>query len=260
MKITNVEALYLRAARDQGAHRQLAGRAADPHHHRCRHRRLGRGRRLPLGGQGDRRGAHVAHARHRPAPHPHRRGSDGDRAALGQDVPGHALLRPRGCGDPGHGRDRPRLVGHQGQGAQDAGLAGDRRPLPRPAAGLRLEHDAVHARGQRRAGAQGQGRGLHRGQVRLGAVRQGRQDRLPIPGRHAQGRGRRVRPDARRGPGLGRDHDHPARQAVRAVRPVLDRGAAAAGRSRRLRARSAGTSCSGWPPARRSAPFAGSSA
>ena len=55
-------------ARDQGAHRQLAGRAADPHHHRRRDHRLGRGRRLPVGGQGDRRGAHVAHDRHRPAP------------------------------------------------------------------------------------------------------------------------------------------------------------------------------------------------
>ena len=212
-----------------------------------------------MGGQGDRRGADVAHDRHRPAPDPHRRGSDGDRAALAQDVPGHALLRPRGCGDPGHGRDRPRPVGHQGQGAQDAGVAGDRRPLPRPAARLCLEHDAVHARGQRRAGAQGHGRGLHRGQVRLGAVRQGRQDRLPVPRRDAQGGGQRVRPDARRRPGLGRDHDHPARQAVRAVRPVLDRGAAAAGRSRRLHARSASTSSSGWPPARRNAPSAASS-
>ena len=38
--------------------------------------------------------------------------------ALAQDVPGHALLRPRGCGDPGHGRDRPRALGHQGQGAR----------------------------------------------------------------------------------------------------------------------------------------------
>ena len=36
---------------------------------------------------------------------------------LAQDVPGDALLRPRGCGDPGHGRDRPGAVGHQGQGA-----------------------------------------------------------------------------------------------------------------------------------------------
>ena len=98
-------------AGDQGPHRQLAGRAADPHHHRCRDHRLGRGRRLPVGGQGDRRSADVPHHRHRPAPHPHRRGPDGDRAALAQDVPGHALLRPRRGGDPGHGRDRPRACG-----------------------------------------------------------------------------------------------------------------------------------------------------
>ena len=142
----------------------------------------------------------------------------------------------------------------KGKALRDAGLAGDRRPLPRPPARLRLEHDAVHARGQRRAGAQGQGRGLHRGQVRLGAVRQGRQDRLRHPGRDAQGRRQRFRPDARCRPGLGRDHDHPARPAVRAVRPVLDRGAAAAGRSRRLRQGQPAHRASGWPPARRNAP------
>ena len=246
---------------DQGADRQLAGRAPDPRLDGRRHHRLGRGRRLPVGREGDRRGADVPHDRHRPEAGPRRRGPDGDRPPLDQDVRGDPLLRPRGCGDPGDGRDRPGALGHQGQGAQDAGLAGDRRQVPRPPARLLLQHDAVHARGHGRPGEEGEGRRLHRRQVRLGAVRPLRPwPRPPLPRRDAQGRRAGLRPDARRRPGLGRDDHDPARQGVRALRPVLDRGAAATPTTSRATASSPTASRSASPPARRSARSAASSA
>ena len=70
-----------------------------------------------------------------------------------QDVPGHVVLRARGRGDPGHGRHRPRALGHQGQGARAAGLQAARRRLSQAGAGVRLQHVPVHRRGDRGARA-----------------------------------------------------------------------------------------------------------
>ena len=77
---------------------------------------------------------------------------------------------------------------------------------------LRLEHVPVRPEATASAGEEGQGRGLHRGQVRLGAVRAGCQDRLRVSRGDPRCGRRRHGPDAGRRPDLGRqDHAQRAR-------------------------------------------------
>ena len=98
-----------------------------------------------------------------------------------------------------------------------------------------------------------QGRRLHRRQVRLGAVRARPEDRLRLSGRDARGRRRRLRPDAGRGPRLGRDHDDPARASCSSPTACSGSRSRCRPTTSTATAGSAGRSASGSRPARRNA-------
>ena len=68
LKITGVEAIYLRLPAGQGAVRQRPGRPDRQGHDRRRDHRLRRGRLQPDGGQGVHRGAVLAHDGDRAGP------------------------------------------------------------------------------------------------------------------------------------------------------------------------------------------------
>ena len=106
--------------------------------------------------------------------------------------------------DPARGRatPTPRLtVSAPTACAPAAGVQAAGRRLSQAGARVPVEHVPVHRRGDRGARAAGAGPGLHRSQVRLGAVRPGPQDRLrlsgcdPRRGRRRHGHHARRRPD-----------------------------------------------------------------
>ena len=253
MKITDVEALYLRLpeiqARTDSSQDALIVKVSTD----AGITGWGEVDGCPYVDQGDHRGADVAHPGDRPARAAARRGPARDRPAVAQDVSGHAVLRPRGRGDPGDGRDRPGALGHQGQGAPAAGVQAAGRRLSQAGAGLRLEHVPVHRRGDR-----GRARGRRRTRASPRSSSAGsrsagtRRPTAPISMRSGRGR-RRHGHHARRRADLGRQDHAAARPPVRALSPRLDRGAAARPTISRATPRSRTAPTPRSPPARRSA-------
>ena len=186
--------------------------------------------------EGVHRGAVLAHGDDRPGPGPDRRGPVPDRVPLAQDVPGQHLRRPSRDRHPRDERDRPGPLGHQGQGARPAGLE---------AAGRRIHDsrcDRTPARCFGATPAETGERARRFADQGFTAVKFGWDPMGQDAGtdvalvREARaGLGTRRRPDDRRRPRLRRQDGHPAHPCVRALRPVLVRGAAPARRLRGLR-------------------------
>ena len=193
MKITHVEAIYLRQPEVEVPVRQRPGRADRARRNRRRHHRHRRSGFQPDGRQRRYRRPVLAHHGLRPGAGGDRRRSVRNRAALAQDVPRQYLRRAARRGPPRHERHRHGAVGYQGQSAGAARVETAGRRLSQEHALLCQFVVRRHAGEDRRDGAPLSRPGIHRGEVRLGSHGPGREDRHRAGARGAQRAGRRGR-------------------------------------------------------------------